>query len=119
MDWKTSWQRKHRIPREVRFHQFEQERVTSKDQLTLSFCRFFEVAEEVRGEIVRGVEEDLVLVQDECLSMDVKIGTGIGTIPVGFLTDSIAVGRWPVRGSAWADRRTRGPGSDSEEGKGK
>jgi len=35
----------------------------------------------------------------------VKIGTGIGTIPAGFLTDSIAVRRWPVRGSAWADRK--------------
>jgi len=45
----------------------------------------------------------------------VKIGTGIGTIPAGCLTDSIAVGRWPVRGSAWQTGRTWSPGSDSEE----
>ena len=38
-------------------------------------------------------------------NLNVKIGTGIGTIPAGFLTDSIAVGRWPVRGSAGADRK--------------
>jgi len=35
----------------------------------------------------------------------VKIGTGIGTIPAWFLTDSIAIGCWPVRGCAWADRK--------------
>ena len=45
----------------------------------------------------------------------VKIGTGIGTIPAGCLTDSIAVGRWPVRGSAGRTGRTQCPGSDSEE----
>jgi len=36
---------------------------------------------------------------------DVKIGTGIGTIPAWFLTDSIAIRHWPVRGCAWADRK--------------
>ena len=35
----------------------------------------------------------------------VKIGTGIGTIPAWVLIDSIAIGRWPVRGCAWADRK--------------
>jgi len=38
----------------------------------------------------------------------VKIGTGIGTIPALVLTDSIAIGRWPVRGCAWADRKDAG-----------
>jgi len=35
----------------------------------------------------------------------VKIGTGIGTTPAWVLTDSITIGRWPVRGCAWADRK--------------
>jgi len=35
----------------------------------------------------------------------VKIGTGIVPIPAWFLTDGIAIGRWPVRGCAWADRK--------------
>ena len=48
------------------------------------------------------------------LDLGVKIGTGIGTIPAGFLADSIAVERWPVgecmvgQGGSWS------PGSDSE-----
>jgi len=39
-----------------------------------------------------------------------KIGTGIRTIPAGCLTDSITVERWrwPVRGSAWSDKREAG-----------
>ena len=42
------------------------------------------------------------------LSMSVKIGTGFRTIPAGCLTDSIAVGRWPVRGVHGRIGRIRG-----------
>jgi len=36
-------------------------------------------------------------------------------IPAGCLTDSIAVGHWPVWGSAGWTGRTQCPGLDSEE----
>ena len=49
-----------------------------------------------------------------CTSSAVKIGTGIGTIPALFLTDSIAIGRWPVRGCAWADRKDTGSWVEEE-----
>jgi len=42
-------------------------------------------------------------IPDEATS--VKIGTGIVPIPAWVSTDSIAIGRWPVRGCAWADRK--------------